>query len=150
MCGFSAASHLNLNLDLATISIIELQDHVDNKCFDTQGGFCWILPVHTSSRIVPDCDDNNDGDAHCLSGYPDFKHLISISQTCLTEESFLVPMETTEPQSKSLQAAAASCTVQPEAFTGFHVPSFTSSVPSQRLAPPTNLTGSEHKSDSHQ
>eukprot|EP00064_Thunnus_orientalis_P024599 superscaffoldBa00010802_g24896 len=55
-----------------------------------------------------------------------------------------------EPQSRSLQAEAAAFRVQSDSCTGLHSVRFTSSVPAQQLAPPTNLTGSEQKQESHQ
>ena len=97
------------------------------------------LPEQMSSTMEEEEDDV----AHSLRAYPELIHLGLILHTNMSEASFLLAVETAEPQTRSPQAAAASFRVQSEYCTGLHSPSFTSSVPAQRLAPPTNLTGSD-------
>ena len=105
------------------------------------------LPEQVSSMME---EEEPDDDTQSLSVDPDSTQSWSIHHTDLSEGSFLIPVETAEPQSRTLQATVASFMVQSEYLTGLHSPSFTSSVPAQRLAPPTNLTGSEQKQESHQ
>ena len=89
-------------------------------------------------------------DTQSLSEDPDSTQSRLILHTDLSEGSYLFPDETAEPQSNSVQATAAIFGLQSDSYTGLHSPCFTSSVPAQRLAPPTNLTGSEQKQESHQ
>ena len=105
------------------------------------------LPEQVSSTMEEEESDA----AQSLSVDPGWTHSDLMLHTGLSEDSSLLPVETAEPQSSSLQAAAASFRVQgEEPITGLHSVCFTSSVPAQRLAPPTNLTDSEQKQESRQ
>lgn len=58
----------------------------------------------------------------------------------------LLPTETAEPQARCSQITVTAFGVHTNNTAGLHSPRcFSSSVPAQRLAPPTNLTDSEQK-----
>lgn len=92
-------------------------------------------------------DEANAAEAHSFRGYPDWTQSGLIHHTGLTELFSCFSTETAEPQSISPQTTAASLRNQFGPWTGLHSVRFTSNVPSQRLAPSTNLTGSEHKTE---
>lgn len=69
-----------------------------------------------------------------------------IHHTDLCGAFSLLPTETAEPQAKCSQITATAFGVDTNTTAGLHSPRcFSSSVPAQRLAPPTNLTDSEQK-----
>ena len=67
------------------------------------------LPEQVSSMME---EEERDDDTQSLSEDPDWTQSGLILHTDLFESSFLIPIETAEPQSRTLQATAASFMVQ--------------------------------------
>lgn len=94
------------------------------------------LPEQVRSRVLTEDDDV----AHSLKANADWTQSCMSSHTVLSDTLFF-PKEIAEPQPRCLQKTAACLRVQPILCTALHSPIFfTSTVPAQRLAPPTTLT----------
>lgn len=104
------------------------------------------LPEHVRYREKED----NLSCKHSFIADPDSMQPSWIFHTDFSVESSRHSTEIAEPQSRCSQITDAAFMVQSELSIGLHTPKcFNSSVPAQRLDPPTKLTNSEQKAECH-